>query len=739
MTVINIIKTTPNVNSINKRNAKFLNRKRANNSILIEEEVNVSSINKRNTTFIEEVNSTAIFKVSSPKILKGMTLFKVRKRNNNSILIEEEEAKAEDLDSIFMFNEYLKIRDRQQQAEHTQKIQAGLLNGFGIVPTTKPKEFLEFENFVESECLEIEEKEEDKTISELLKDKVVKYIVEEFFLLIPKIHLPFVLWKVEKQFNGSKEKFIEKHHLFLSHFDIEKRRLCDNSYILDRETKRNLRKLIKSYILHSAQLLGLVGKGGKSYVTDSMLELYKEDIENQEAYLTNFRLITKKGKFLRLQTVEAKQRKRNAQILNLSSCLAKMAEEKKFTWCMITLTLPPSFHPAPSIGANSYNGVDPLTAHKQINSYWKKIRALLAKAGLKAGHSYFGCSVHEVMKDSTLHKHSLIYIDESHVDLLKNIVNGVAARSSEFVRFDIVENGVRKIKDKKTGKITYLQVPKVQGATYIYKYIMKFNGTYTDDNTLRNQSARYFYSARGFDFFGLKSSLSKFNFLLANYGNYKEFFNEELREIFEKFNYYEFQKNYEQYFKIVRNHKGAILFVEYDLNGNRDIELRQNKIMSNITNQKVIIKKKLFSVFEITEEIREKEIEDIGNIDIENIKNAGVKSAFQSVIKMEDDYSSFISQYVIDNAQFQYIKSRSELNIEDNNFLIEESIRRRIEKSKNKDNFSMLMDDIKKQENNLKAFMVTVDQSCSRKSRKRSATQLEVLEKYFYIPDKEHA
>src|SRR5699024_8314786 len=115
--------------------------------------------------------------------------------------------------------------------------------------------------------------------------------------------------------------------------------------------------------------------------------------------------------------------------------------------------------------------------------------------------------------------------------------------------------------------------------TYIYKYIMKFNGTYTDDNTLRNQSARYFYSARGFDFFGLKSSLSKFNFLLANYNNYKEFFNEELRTIFEKFNYYEFQKNYEQYFKIVRNHKGAILFIEYDLNGNRDIELRQNMIM----------------------------------------------------------------------------------------------------------------------------------------------------------------
>src|SRR5690606_9222129 len=140
-------------------------------------------------------------------------------------------------------------------------------------------------------------------------------------------------------------------------------------------------------------------------------------------------------------------------------------------------------------------------------------------------------------------------------------------------------------------------------------------------------------------------------------------------------------------------------------------------IMSNITNQKVIIKKKLFSVFEITEEIREKEIEDIGNIDIEDIKNAGVKSAFNAVLKMEDDYSSFISQYVIDNSQYQYIKSRSELNIEDNNFLVDDSIKRRIEKSKNKDNFSMLMDAIKKQENNLKALMVTVDQSCSRKSR----------------------
>lgn len=644
-----------------------------------------------------------------------MTVFNIIKRtenvnsksNNNAILIEERKAKIENLEAIFMLNEYLKIKDRKQQAEYTRKINDGLLNGIEIVqqpakPKPKPKSLLEFEDFIESECLEIEEKKESKEVT-------------DFFKLIPKIHLPFVNWKVEKQFNGSKEQFIKKHSLFLSHFDIEKKRLCDNSYILDRKTKRDLRKLIKSHILHSAQLLGLVGKGGKSYVTDSMLELYKEDIENQEAYLTNFRLITKKGKFLRLQTVEAKQRKRNAQILNLSSCLAKMAEEKKFTWCMITLTLPPSFHPAPSIGANSYNGVDPLTAHKQINSYWKKIRALLAKAGLKAGHSYFGCSVHEVMKDSTLHKHSLIYIDESHVDLLKNIVNGVAARSSEFVRFDIVENGVRKIKDKKTGKITYLQVPKVQGATYIYKYIMKFNGTYTDDNTLRNQSARYFYSARGFDFFGLKSSLSKFNFLLANYGNYKEFFNEELREIFEKFNYYEFQKNYEQYFKIVRNHKGAILFVEYDLNGNRDKDFRLNGYLSNLSNlsnQRVIIKKKLYSVFEITEEIRENDLSSIKEINIDSLTNSNIKTAFESVIAMEEQYKKLINEYKEVNKGYEYISSSKQIDIR---YLIEDCL---------------YIDS---------ASLVTLNQSDSRKSRKRSATQLEVLEKYFYIPDKEHA
>jgi len=51
----------------------------------------------------------------------------------------------------------------------------------------------------------------------------------------------------------------------------------------------------------------------------------------------------------------------------------------------------------------------------------------------------------------------------------------------------------------------------------------------------------------------------------------------------------------------------------------------------------------------------------------------------------------------------------------------------------------MLMDAIEKQKTNINAFMVTVHQSSSRKSRKRSATQLEVLEKYFYIPEKEHA
>lgn len=591
-----------------------------------------------------------------------------------------------------------KHRERKNQREWTKKINSGLLDNIGSRAS--------FENV--SPVLQ----DFRKMVFEDQENEKVDKEVVDFFRLIPDIHLPFVNWKIKKQFNGSKKQFVKKHSQFLKQFTKEKKALCDNNILFScRAEKRSAKKEAKLAILHSAQLLGLLGRNGKSYVTNDMLDLYKQDIEDQEAYLTNFRLVNKKGKFYRLQTVEAKQRKRNAQILNLSSCLSQMAEEKGFTWVMITYTLPPSYHCNPTVSKkNSYSGVDPATAKNALDSYWRKTRALLAKAGLRAGDHYFGASVFEVMKDSTLHKHALVYIDKSNVDLIRNIVNGVALRSPETVNFDIIENGLKRIKNKKTGGIEYVKCKTSKGATYIYKYIMKFNGVYTDDNTLRNQAARYFYSARGFDFFGVKSSLTKFNYLTDNWKRYSDFFSEDLKRVLSTYNLYEFIRNYERYFHTVRGAKKEVLFVEYDLNGNRDIALKDN--FFHFTNQRVIIRKRLFCVFEVTNEIRENDISSITDIeDINDASNIGIATAYRTVVQYEEDYNSFIKSYKENRPEYDYITNSKYI---DNECLIIELA------------FSM------KPLNN---YSVTVDLSYSSKRKEKRATQLENIEKYFHIPE----
>lgn len=504
-----------------------------------------------------------------------------------------------------------------------------------------------------------EENEIERAVQPKKKAKIEAKTQQEreFLKLIPNIHYSLVLWKVQKQFNNSFSDYIKKHKLFLELFDVEKKRICDDSYKVDENTARDYKKQIKYNILWSAQLLGLVGKNGKSYVTNQMAQMYKDDIKKQEDFLLGYRLINSKGKFFKLQTIEQKQRRKNAQLLNLSSCLSKMAQEKGFTWLMITYTLPASFHANPTRGANSYNGIKPQEAKKTIDNYWAKTMALLAKRGLRANVSYFGCGVFEVHKDSTLHKHCLIYIDESNIDLVKNVVNQVALSSTEKVNFDVVENGIKKIKNKKTGKITYKEVEKVQGATYIYKYIMKFNNVYTDDGTLKNQAARYFYSARGYNFFGIKLGLTKFNFIIENYKNYAEYLSSDLVEILETYNYYEFQKHYADDFNLVRNDKNIVLFAEYNLSGNNKTiisgdEIFKSKIeyydLSIKEKRKIIIRKKIFSIFEVTQDFYsdDNKIESIEDIDIEKLEYKNIKSAFNTVKIDEEHYNNFINEYI---------------------------------------------------------------------------------------------
>lgn len=506
----------------------------------------------------------------------------------------------------------------------------------------KSKEVNSFIDFVNKEI--------EKDLKEGLSRKALKkqdkyYLLEngplrDFFRLVPKANRSGVLWKIEKQFNNNANAYVKKHKLFAVKF-TEKLRDTANDTIATNE--RDKKKKKKEAMLYSSQLLGLVGKNGSAYINDSLLEYYKKDFEDQENYLKNFKLIRSDGAITNLTTIEDKQKRKVAQILNLSSCMDLMAKDKGFTYSLITLTLPPSKHPSPVKGANSFDGTMPLEAHKQLHQYWRLIRANMAKAGLRAKTSYFGIEVLEAHKDSTLHLHILIYTSKADQALIKNIVAGVANRSHEFVKFDFKEsNG------------------KAGGSTYVFKYLTKTNAVYNDSNAQKNTAVRWYYSARGFNFFGIDSSLSKFNFLIQNKEDYKNFFCEDLYKCLKNYDYYTFIHKYSSYFKIIRE-KSKISFVIYNLDGNNQEFLKKSS--SLLPSQYIAIKKRIYNVFEVNSNVDDN-TRNISHLDKNDLINAPIFRAFDIVKKETREYSKTIKDY-IHSSKLTFVRNIEDVNFED--------------------------------------------------------------------------
>ena len=70
----------------------------------------------------------------------------------------------------------------------------------------------------------------------------------------------------------------------------------------------------------------------------------------------------------------------------------------------------------------------------------------------------------------------------------------------------------------------------------------------------------------GYNFFGMDSSLSKFEFVCQNRENYKNAFCAELNKCLKDFDYYTFINKFSEFFKVYRK-DNKIEFVTYNIEG----------------------------------------------------------------------------------------------------------------------------------------------------------------------------
>ncbi|WP_423364725.1 replication endonuclease [Burkholderia sp. LMG 21824] len=385
-----------------------------------------------------------------------------------------------------------------------------------------------------------------------------------FYSLVPKIHLSAVRNLVKTQFNNNLDEYLKTIPKFLDPLIWSKRKKddADEKFISNR-TNRDKKAYKKNLILHSAQLLKLIGFNRQKVATKGMVKEYVEDMENSDDYINNLRLINAKGKIIKLETNKEKQFKKLARMNKIADTMDLIAKDKGFTNSMITLTLPPTYHPNPKNGNCSYGGQSPIQAKNQLMKFWKAFRAMLSNNGFIFGENLIGLQVIELQQDSTLHLHSIFYHSKENEKLLTDCLNNVednynkkqTDKNSKLGRWVIdslgkwtKERGFDiSYSNQKTGEESYQR-----GSSYLMKYLYKTHTTYDDknidDSVLKNQACRWFYGIRSFNFFGFNGSISKFEFLVKNWKSYENALTDEIKNCLRTGDLYSFIKNYDRFF-----------------------------------------------------------------------------------------------------------------------------------------------------------------------------------------------
>ena len=488
--------------------------------------------------------------------------------------------------------------------------------------------------------LKMIEEEEEKINKSVFKDS-------RLTALVPEIHKPVVYWIIKNQFSGNDFEYSKTIPLFFEKFGSKSKSVADdNAFIQNKSKRRQLTKQRKHAVLYASQLLKLTGFNRPKIATNDMVKAYREEMEKKDDYINSLRLINSKGGITRLISNEAKQKQKIAEIQKINKCFEEMAKDRLFTFTFLTLTLPSSYHSNPLNGNCSFDGKTPQQASNQLNKYWQSIRARWSNLGLVFGEDLFGVSVVESQGDTTLHLHCCVW---HHYDDTKKIhaeIFAVQNSSEEKVNFDIkLNNG------------------KAKASTYLFKYVLKTHTDYKlNDNAIKNMAVRNLYGVRGYNFFGLKGSKTKFNFLVRNYGRYKKSIPEEMKFCFKGGDLYDFISNYEKYFENSYHGKGknkkliGVFFkkgeYEFDIQNLQEFKKKTNII--NI-NEIVFIEQRQFCVFEKN---YQGEIDNVSSIDLNLPQYANIKTSFES-IKYKQTLYDFEKEKVIDNSGYEIYKNKS--------------------------------------------------------------------------------
>lgn len=345
---------------------------------------------------------------------------------------------------------------------------------------------------------------------------------EDLFDWIPDILAADVEAAINKGHKGNEIAYLESVKVYFDTFTLEDLFIANlaerghfNQHLCETHMKLRKRKL-----WHAQCLLKLIG-GRKdlflpSYVCKSVLREHKQRIKRAQDYIKNNYIVNEQGEQFCLSEVVRSTSHRVAENLNIVKTFERIAQpdpkkKKVFEWAFITMTLPPEYHPNPSVGRDSYNGVSPYESAREMKRRWNLVRARLRKLGIEPGSDYYGALVSEAHKDGCQHLHALFFYKASQLADIQKCFLAVFPNLNT---------------DQKDEKCSFkLDNGKAKASSYAFKYINKSTTLFDADldifgkhdeaaqNAIANSAFRSYNNIRGVSYFGLENCLSKWRFL----------------------------------------------------------------------------------------------------------------------------------------------------------------------------------------------------------------------------------
>lgn len=256
----------------------------------------------------------------------------------------------------------------------------------------------------------------------------------------------------------------------------------------EQQIRRALRRHQGRAIEKLAYKIGVVRKGHQEYASRQTIYRRQQQKKRWQAFgeATILSLGDKQCSLDKIMISRACCRA--AELYHFAKALESIAEQDGLDWSMWTLNAPGEFHPAPSHGKNTWDdSTDPRQAHEFIAVRWGRVRACLAKLGIKLT----GIRVTEPQGDGCAHWHLAIFFKPE---------DGPAIRAAFRAQWPTNIGAHEVIGDREKGGF----------ASYMFKYISQAiaisdQGKEANHACIAADAWRSTWSIRAFQFFGMPS------------------------------------------------------------------------------------------------------------------------------------------------------------------------------------------------------------------------------------------